>query len=320
MPYTGSGPVVTIDCRYRGLERAAAYLMIEGDRAAFVDNNTVHALPHLLAALAAHGLEPAQVKYLIVTHVHLDHAGGTAALLARCKKAKVLCHPRAARHLIDPHRLVQGAIHIYGQEAFERLYGTVDPVPEKRIRTVEDGQRLRFGKRTLHFMHTPGHARHHLCLLDSASKGILAGDSFGLYYPSIQRGDKPYITYSSPPTDFDPNAARATVRRIVDARPERVYLTHFGTVTDVPAAAEVLLPSIDDLEAIANDGKHSELEDNALLEMLRGRVYDSAVRQFDTCGIVPTAADLALVDHDVLMNARGLMHYVEKARQKAAGG
>ena len=180
--------IVTIDTHYLGRsEFAAAYLIVDGDRAAFIDNNTNAAVPRLLAALDDHGLTPAQVAYIIITHVHLDHAGGTSALAAACPDATVIAHPRAAPHVIAPERLVESASAVYGATEFKRLYGTIEPVPADRVRSMEDEEVLAFGARELTFLHTRGHANHHFCVADSATGVIFTGDAFGLAYPALQR-------------------------------------------------------------------------------------------------------------------------------------
>ena len=149
--------VRTIDCQYLGLPGfAAAYLIVEGDRAAFVENNTAHAVPLLLKALAEAGLSPEQVEYAFVTHVHLDHAGGSSALMEACPRATLVAHPRAARHLIDPSKLVASATQVYGAERFRQLYGEIRPIDEARVRTAEDGERLRLGRARADL---PPHAR-----------------------------------------------------------------------------------------------------------------------------------------------------------------
>ena len=130
--------IEAIDCHYGGPEKTAAYLMVERGRACFVDNNTNSAVPRLLEALERRGIAREAVDYAIITHVHLDHAGGTAALLEACPNAKVLAHPKATRHLISPERLIAGSKAGYGEEQFHFLYGEIRPVPEERVISVED--------------------------------------------------------------------------------------------------------------------------------------------------------------------------------------
>ena len=236
----------TIDTHYLDQsEIAAAYLVIEGERAAFVDNNTNFAVPRLMAALEAQELSPEQVEYLIITHVHLDHAGGTSKLADACPNATVLAHPRAAPHVIDPSKLVASASAVYGEENFRKLYGTIEPVSEDRVRVMDDEETLRFGNRELRFLHTRGHANHHFCIADSASGAICAGDAFGIAYPRLQR-EGTFAFPSTSPTDFEPELARESVRRLVAEKPDRIYVTHFGAVIDIETAAGQLIKHLED--------------------------------------------------------------------------
>lgn len=244
-----SGEPITIDCHYIHPLTAAAYLIIEGDRALFVENNTSHAVPHLLRALEQAGLRPEQVQYAVITHVHLDHAGGSSALLEACPNATLLSHPRAARHVIDPSRLVASSIQVYGEENFRRLYGEIKPIDEARVRTMNDGEKIDFGSRTLEFLHTRGHANHHFCIYDSGSNGVFTGDSFGIAYPALQENG-PFVFASTTPTDFDPVEARASVDRILATGADRAYPTHFDVFTELEAGARQLKQDLDFTETL----------------------------------------------------------------------
>jgi glyoxylase-like metal-dependent hydrolase (beta-lactamase superfamily II) len=310
--------IVTIDCHYVAPEIAASFLILEGGRAAFVDNNTARAVPRLLEALASHGVPPENVNYLIVTHIHLDHSGGTAALLERCPNAVVLCHPRAARHLIHPQRLVTSAIQVYGESVFTHLFGEIHPIPETRVRVMHDDETLDFGSRTFRFLDTPGHARHHMCIVDSGSNGVFAGDCFGLHYPTLQTGHRPLITCSSTPTEFDPVEARRTVYRILDSGCERVYVTHFGVVERVQEAAEELLRSIDAMERIMHEAAAGDREGEALESFCRERIEAEARRQFVDCGVEPSEQAMERLEADILINARGLAYQAARMRRSGA--
>ena len=296
--------IVTIDTRYLGrAEFAAAYLIIEGNRAAFVDNNTNAAVPRLLAQLQAHGLTPEQVQYLIITHVHLDHAGGTSRLAQSCPNATVIAHPRAAPHVIDPAKLVASASAVYGEAEFERLYGTIDAVAERRVRAMEDEDTLTFGARTLRFLHTRGHANHHFCIADSASGAIFTGDAFGLVYPALQSHGT-FAFPSTSPTDFEPASC--------------LYPTHYGAVTDIETAAGQLLRHLDFAEALRDQAEASDLPDAELTEYCRSRLYDYFAGLLDGRGRLGRDPDTwSMLALDIELNAQGIAFAASKRRRKA---
>lgn len=310
--------VITIDCHYLDRpEFAAAYLVVEGDEAAFVDNNTNHALPRLLEALDATGLSRSQVRYLVVTHVHLDHAGATSALAAACPEATVLAHPRAVRHIVDPEKLVASATAVYGADEFARLYGVIEPVPASRVREMGDGETLRFGDRELTFLHTRGHANHHFCVADSATNSIFTGDAFGLHYPALQRAG-PFAIPSTSPTDFDGPLARDAVRRIVELQPRVVYPTHFGAVTAIEETAGQLVRHLDFAERAMLDAEASELADEELHGYLLPRLRDYFAGLLDGRGEVGNLPETwELLSMDLDLNAQGLAFAATKRRRKA---
>ncbi len=311
--------ITTIECHYIEPERAAAYLITEGDEAVFVDNNTAYAAPYLLDALKQTGRTPAQVTYIIVTHVHLDHSAGTARLLEECPNATVLCHPRAARHLIDPSRLVASAKKVYGGALFDKLYGQIDPVPEERVRTVEDNETLDVGGRRLTFLHTRGHANHHICIHDSKANSVFTGDSFGVAFPALQHGTRPYIAWAAPPTDFDPGAARETVERLVNTGAERFYLSHFGEFTAIKEGAAILLRNIDHLEAILNEAAETALTGNELRAWCEERLRKVTEEALQAAGLPLNDDTFRWVESDLRLNSLGLAFVAEKRRQTVSG-
>jgi glyoxylase-like metal-dependent hydrolase (beta-lactamase superfamily II) len=311
-------PIVTIDCEYLGRPRfAAAYLLRDGDEAAFIDNNTNAAVPRLLAALAAAGMRPAQVRYLIVTHVHLDHAGGTSALARACPDATVVAHPRAAPHLVDPSKLVDSATTVYGADTFERLYGHIEPIAEARVVVMEDGDTLILGGRRLRFVHTRGHANHHFCIVDESSRSVFTGDAFGLHYPDLQR-DGTFALPSTSPTDFDPALAADAVRRIEAQDPACVYPTHFGAVHDIGASAGQLLRHLDFAGQLLDEAAEGRLPDEAIADWCRPRIRDYLAGLLDARGDLGAApATWELLGLDIDLNARGIAHAATRRRRKA---
>ena len=251
---------------------------------------------------------------MVVTHVHLDHGSGTAALLELCPNATALAHPRAARHLVRPGRLVGSARRVYGDLMFDKLFGEVAPVAEHRMRAVEDKESLVWGSRTLSFLHTAGHATHHICMHDSRSNSAFTGDTFGVAFPPLQRGSRPRITCTCPPTDFDPNEARRTVERVVATGAEWACLSHFGTVGPVTTAAEQLLRSIDAMEAVLQGARASGLADKALQAFCETRVREAVEQGAESCGMTLTDADRERLQPDIHMNALGIAYAAQRQR------
>jgi len=299
-------PIITIDCQYMYPEYAAAYLIIEGEAAAFVDNNTRHAVPKLLNALASTGLSPEQVTYLIITHVHLDHAGGTSALLEHCPNALVLAHPRAARHLINPAKLVGSAKALYGEANFIRLYGKIEPIDETRVIKVNDGDKLSLGSRVFQFIHTTGHAKHHMCMYDYGSGYIFTGDAFGLAYPLLQVGSESFIFPSTSPSDFNPAEARSSIHKIMDTGATIAYLTHFGAFKDMKLGMGKLISYLDTLEGMLQDAAISGLEYDDLNTFCYKAMLNFFRSEIERRGIAFNSDIQEFLQNDIELNAKGI--------------
>jgi glyoxylase-like metal-dependent hydrolase (beta-lactamase superfamily II) len=222
--------VYQIDTRMAGYPGITAGYLIRGSRPCLVETGTAHSAPVVRAALAALGIEAADLATVVVTHIHLDHAGGAGDIAAMYPKASVVVHVRGARHLADPSRLMAGARAVYGS-ALDRLFGTLAPVPASRIVSLDDVGTIDLGDgRRLESHYSPGHAKHHVGLIDSLSGDLYVGDAAGVYLPDT--GD---LRPATPPPDFDLEAALASLGRFVSLRPSRLLFSHYGPVSDVPA-------------------------------------------------------------------------------------
>ena len=294
---------------------AAAYLMVDGDQACFVENNTTHAVPRLLAALEEQGMPRESVRYAIITHVHLDHAGGSAALLAACPNATLLCHPKAARHVIDPSRLVESSKAVYGPEAFEKLYGSIEPIDARRVQTLVDNASVEFGSRMLRFLHTRGHADHHFVIHDSKSNGVFTGDTFGIAYPDLQSGARRFLFASTTPTQFHPEEAHASVEKILNTGADRAYLTHFGSFDEMADGARMLHESIDAQAEIARQAAESDETAEQLTQFCETRVRNYFQMELEERGLATNERAQKLVDLDASINAMGLALFAERLRR-----
>jgi len=304
-------PVQLVDCGYTGVPGcAAAYIVPHDDGAMIIETNTAKAVPRILATLGGLDLRPEDVTHVIVTHIHLDHAGGAGALLAACPEAQLLAHPRAAPHAIDPSKLVRSATQVYGEEAFAELYGTIDPIDADRVRTLDDDEQLEIGGHRLRFLHTRGHANHHFCVLDETESALFTGDAFGIRYPLLQGTVFP----STSPTDFDAELAIASVKRLVATGAEAAWLTHFGAVHDLEEVGETLIGQLQAAGEVVDEADASGLEGDALFAHT-GAWVD---RFFAELVPEPTDAQRQLLEVDRSLNGQGLAVAVQRRRRRRA--
>jgi glyoxylase-like metal-dependent hydrolase (beta-lactamase superfamily II) len=192
-----------IDTDYVRPGLAAAHLVVDDGRAAFVDTGPGPAAHRLLAALDEVGVAREDVDYLFLTHVHLDHAGGAGQMMQALPNARAVLHPRGAPHLVDPSKLIAGSIAVYGEATYRRLYGELLPIPADRVIAMEDGMRLRLGARTFEFIDAPGHAKHHHCPIDLDHRDVYAGDNFGICYRDLDTTAGPFILPTTTPVQFE---------------------------------------------------------------------------------------------------------------------
>ena len=243
--------ITCIDTLYQRPGLAACYLLESAGEAIFIDTGTGNSVPHLMAVLDAKGISPSRVRYVIPTHVHLDHAGGAGELMRQLPRASLVIHPYGAKHLIDPSKLIAGATAVYGEAAFKKQFGQPIPIPQERVIKAEDGFRLCFGNRELLCLDTPGHARHHICIFDQQSRGLFTGDTFGLSYPELSGNQGPLIIPTTTPIQLDPDAWFETLDRLMALNPEKVYLTHFGEVRQPEALVQQLRQHLEEFTQIA---------------------------------------------------------------------
>lgn len=285
---------------------ACCYLIERGADVAFIECGTSPGVPRLLALLDAKGIARERLRYVIPTHVHLDHAGGAGVLMASLPQAKLVVHSRGARHLIDPARLIAGATAVYGAAAVAEMYGEIKGVPETRVTSPVDGAALPFGDGELVFVDSPGHARHHFSIWDAVSQGFFTGDTFGLSYRNFdnaQGAQDAWVMPTTTPVQFEPDAWHQTLDRYLSFTPQRMYLTHYSVVENVPALAAHLRAGIDRYVALGRSLKTAE----GRHEKLKAAMLDDALTELHArhCPL-PETQTRALLDMDLELNAQGM--------------
>ena len=299
-----------VDTEHVRREADASYLIVDAGRAAFVDTGTHRSVPNLLGALAALDIDVERVDYVLLTHVHLDHAGGAGTLMAALPCARIVVHPRGAPHLADPAKLVAATRTVYGEEVFAAQFGEALPIPARRVVTVEDGERLPLGARTLEFLHTPGHALHHLCILDRDTREMFTGDTFGISYRESDTAAGPFIFPTTTPPQFDPAQLSASVARIASLAPRCAYLTHYGRVDAVDKLARDLGGEIESFARIARAAAAAADR----VQRIEHELFAHLSRRLLAHGFAGEArAQHDLLDGDVALNASGLDAWLRRA-------
>jgi len=289
----------------------ASHLIVENGRAAFVDVGTNYSVPRLLETLAQKSIPVDAVDWVLLTHVHLDHAGGAGLLMQHLPNARAVLHPRGARHMIDPGALIAGATAVYGAEEIERSYGTLVPVPAERIDIANDGHVVDLAGRALRCIDTPGHARHHYCIHDAASAAFFTGDTFGLSYREFDTARGAFILPTSTPVQFEPDALHASIDRMLGYSPRQMFLTHYSRVTDVERLGADLHAQIDAMVAVARThagaaDRHARIAaDLADLYIARAAAHG--------CTFGPGRVRELLI-MDIELNTQGLEVWLDKAK------
>lgn len=302
--------ITAIDTNYVRPLLDASHLIVESGRGAFVDTGTNSSVPLLLDGLRQRNLDPADVDFVFLTHVHLDHAGGAGELMRHLPNARAVLHPRGAPHMIDPSKLIRGSQAVYGEAAYFEMYGELVAIPEERIVIAGDGDDFSLGGRRLHAFHTEGHARHHYCLHDPASAGVFSGDSFGISYREFDTAAGEFIYPTTTPVHFDPPEAHRAIDRIMGFDPERVYLTHYSEVTGLTRLADDMHRRIDDFVDIAT--RHAN--DAGRTAAMHASMYDYLLGHLGAHGV--TASEDALrtmIRMDVELNTMGLEFWLDHA-------
>ena len=306
--------ITAVDTEYLHPGHAAAHIVRQSGRAAFVDVGSNDSVPHLLGALRELDIAPEAVDFVLLTHVHLDHAGGAGRLMQALPNAVAVLHPRGAPHMIDPVKLIAGSKMVYGEERFRRLYGEIVPIPAERVRVTQDGERLSLAGRALEILHTPGHALHHQVFVDVAHGNVFSGDTFGISYRELDGTAGAFIIPTTTPTQFDPDQLCASIDRMLSYAPKAIYLMHYSRVTDVARLGESLQAQIRQLTRLTRDSAAAEDRHAAIREGMWALWRDLAHGQ--GCPVSDERLR-ELLANDLELNAQGLAYWLD---HRAASG
>lgn len=296
----------------------AIHLIAENGRAAIVDTAMNDSVPLVLEALATKGIARENVDWIVLTHIHLDHAGGAGLLASMLPNARVAVHPRGARHMIDPSRLWASTVEVYGAETAERVYGRIVPIPAERVLETPDGATVTLAGRELTFFDAPGHARHHVCVRDGRSGHFFVGDTFGLSYRGLDVGERQFAFPSTSPTQWEPEAHHRSIDRVLAERPGAIYCTHFSQVRDVARIGADLHRLIDAHARLAIAERNAGAEREARLKTaIEALVVEEHRRQGWT---VPLDRAVEILGLDIGLNAQGLVFWLDAASAAARSG
>ena len=304
--------ITVVDTLYTAKKVAAMYIMVQNDEVAIIETGTKHSIQYIQKALTQLSLTFENVKYIIPTHIHLDHAAGAGGLMKLCPNAKLIIHPRGAKHMVDPTKLIAGTIAVYGEQKFNELYGELTPIDENRIIIADDNYKLLFANRELTFIDTPGHASHHFCIFDSLSKLMFTGDTFGVSYREFDTNDNIFIFPTTTPVQFDPETLINSIDRIMSFNPAGICLTHFGVITPNEKIVNNLKEGINYFRDLANkyftDPNAKDVIKGKMMNYLLDKLKFNTTLSEDFCRKKLTM--------DVELNTQGIIFWQQKINLK----
>jgi glyoxylase-like metal-dependent hydrolase (beta-lactamase superfamily II) len=300
--------ITGIDTWMGGSSEITAGFLLAGERPALIETGPAKAAGAIAAGVATAGLDPADLAWIVVTHIHLDHAGGVGDLVRTFPNATVVVHPAGARHLADPERLLASSARVYGP-LMDTVYGGLTPVEAARIKAAEDGEVLDLGGRRLELLHAPGHAKHHLAVFEPDLGALFAGDGVGVLLPSVG-----VLRPATPPPDFDRDLAVASLRRFAERSPAHLILTHFGPITP---PADRLAEAEDKLLRWCETAERAAQEHGAELDHIEAALRERFEQEEGYQAIDPERFELL---NSYESNAAGLLRWIQQRQAREADG
>lgn len=303
--------ITCIDSGYVRPNLAAIYLIEHKGEAAIIETGTNHSLSRVIMVLDQLEISYSQVKYVIPTHIHLDHAGGAGSMLQRFPNAKLIVHPRGARHMVDPSVLVKSVIDVYGQEKYNALYGELIPVQSEDIIKAEENMVFDLSGRNFEIKFTPGHAEHHFCVWDEQSKGWFTGDTFGVSYQDMIGTTARHIFPPTTPTQFNPEKFINSIESLMSYEPTRMYLTHYGLLENPKNYSDKLCNKIAEYcEITQAETIRTQSQSENSEEAIKNRISE-----IECAELLQIRNDMnieeahLLLDMDMKLNAQGLSYW-----------
>ena len=297
-----------IDGHDLGVTERTGIYVIQEEELTIVETSASPSIKYVKEGLKALGVSLDEVKYIIVTHIHLDHAGGAGLLIQECPNAKVVVHPKGARHLADPSRLIAGAKAVYGDK-FEELFEPIVPIDEDRLLVKGEGDKLKIGPNCqLEFLDTPGHANHHFSIYDPISNGMFTGDTVGVRYEQLIPDGVQLFLPSTSPNQFDPDAMQRAMDRMQEMQLDAIYFGHYG-MTNTPD--EVYRQVSSWLEVYVSEAKIVYTEQKGY-EVLAERLGSLVREHLRGLGISDDHEVYSILQLDIEVSAMGLIDYLSK--------
>ncbi|MCA1062183.1 MBL fold metallo-hydrolase [Rossellomorea sp. AcN35-11] len=292
-------------------ERTGSYIINE-ESLTIIETSASPSIPHLKKGLSKLNINLEDIQYIILTHIHLDHAGGAGLFLQECPKAKVVVHPKGRRHLVNPTRLINGAKEVYGGK-FDKLFHPIVPIPEERILVMEHKERLKLSDRcTLTFYHTPGHANHHFSIYDPVSNGMFTGDTCGIQYTI---GSKHFYFPSTSPNQFNPEGMKDSIRLYRNLELDRLYFGHYGVTEEVTFALREVENWLDVFIEKSREqfSPHESIEKN--VNMITSVLFELTKSTMIQKGVESANPIFNLVKLDMNVSAMGIVDYFIRQRK-----
>lgn len=306
--------ISAIDAQYYRPCRAAIHLLVEQGVAALIDTGTNFSIPGVVEVLNSKHIPLENIAYVILTHIHLDHAGGASECMRLFPNAKLVVHPRGASHMVNPTRLVAGASSVYGAEEFKRMYGEIQCIEEGRIIEAPDNYCIDLNGRLLCFLDTPGHARHHVCIYDERSQSMFTGDTFGVSYREFDVNGIEFVFPTTSPVQFDPDAAHASLDRIMSFKPQFAYLTHYSRIMHLEQHADAMHRLIDAHVTIAQNANTSQLDRQSVISEGLKALFKQCLSTHG-CRLSETEVN-QLLRSDIKLNAQGLVYWLDHPTER----